>query len=71
MPVTSKMQHLAKYRRVFLLLYFVLTFLIALLGYMLVPMVLSKYSNAMNYFILLSVYGFFVCVYLVYTNYLF
>lgn len=71
MPVTSKMQHLAKYRRVFLLLYFVLTFLIALLGYMLVPMVLPKYSNAMNYFILLSVYGFFVCVYLVYTNYLF
>lgn len=71
MPVKNKLQHLAKNRRTFLALYFVLTLLVSLVGYMLVPIVLPSYANAMNYFVVLSLYGFFVCVYLIYTNYLF
>ena len=71
MPVTNKLQHLAKNRRTFLALYFVLALLISIVGYILVPIVLPSYANAMNYFVVLSIYGFFVCVYLIYTNYLF
>lgn len=71
MPVADKIRHLAIYRKRFLILYFVVTIVIDVFGYMLVPIVLPKYTHAINYFIVLSIYGFFVCVYLVYTNYLF
>lgn len=71
MPVTRKMEHLAKNRKVFLKLYFVTTLLVLVIGYLLVPIVLPKYAYAVNYFVILSLYGFFICVYLVYTNYLF
>lgn len=71
MPVADKIRHLAIYRKRFLILYFVVTIVIDVFGYLLVPIVLPKYAHAINYFIVLSIYGFFVCVYLVYTNYLF
>ena len=71
MSVPYKLQHLATNRRTFLMLYFIITVLVAVSGYFLTPIILPKYTDAMNYFILLSIYGFFVCVYLVYTNYLF
>lgn len=71
MPIQNKLQHLKKNRNIFLLFYICITLLIATTGYFVVPIVLPKYSHAINYFIILSFYGFFVCVYLVYTNYLF
>lgn len=71
MQVKDKLAHLRKNRKIFLTLYLLTTLLIDVFGYMLVPIVLPKYAYAVNYFIVLSVYGFFVCVYLVYTNYLF
>jgi O-antigen/teichoic acid export membrane protein len=71
LPVEEKLQYLKKNRKIFLLLYFVITLLIAVIGYILIPIVLPKYTDSVNYFLVLSVYGFFVCVYLVYTNYLF
>lgn len=71
MSVANKLQHLARNRKMFLMLYFVITLVVAVIGYCITPVILPKYTDAMNYFILLSIYGFFVCVYLVYTNYLF
>lgn len=71
MPVTQKIQHLSKNRRVFLMLYFIISILFAVIGYYLMPLILPQYTYAMNYYIILSFYGFFVCVYLIYTNYLF
>lgn len=71
MPVSDKLQHLEKNRKFFLLFYFCATLLITAIGYLLVPIVLPKYANSINYFLILSIYGFFVCAYLVYTNYLF
>ena len=70
-PITQKLQHLAKNRKIFLYLYLMVTLIITVLGYILVPIILPKYGDAMDYFTILSIYGFFVCVYLVYTNYLF
>lgn len=71
MPVSKKIQHLAKNRRIFLIFYLGISLLIVAMGYLLVPIVLPKYADAIYYFIVLSIYGFFVCAYLVYTNYLF
>ena len=71
MQVKDKLVHLRKNRKIFLTLYLVATLLIDIFGYLLVPIVLPKYAFAVNYFVVLSIYGFFVCVYLVYTNYLF
>jgi len=71
MQVKDKLVHLRKNRKIFLVLYLVVTLLIDMFGYLLVPIVLPKYAFAVNYFVVLSIYGFFVCVYLVYTNYLF
>ena len=66
-----KLKHLSKNRKFFLFLYLAVTLLIDVVCYILIPIVLPKYAYAVNYFLVLSLYGFFVCVYLVYTNYLF
>lgn len=52
-------------------IYFVLPIIISLIGYYLFPLIFPKYSGSMNYFLLLSSYGMLICMYLVYTNYLF
>ena len=70
-PIADKLHHLEINRKRFLVMYFSTTIAIDITGYLLVPIVLPKYAQAINYFIILSIYGFFVCVYLVYTNYLF
>ena len=69
--VENKLQHLTKNRKIFLILYLAVTLLIDVTGYILIPIALPKYVYAVNYFIVLSIYAFFVCVYLIYTNYLF
>lgn len=70
-PIADKLRHLEINRKRFLVMYFSTTIAIGITGYLLVPILLPKYAHAINYFIILSIYGFFVCVYLVYTNYLF
>lgn len=39
--------------------------------YIIIPILLPRYEGAMNYFLILALYGFGVCIYLIYTNYLF
>lgn len=57
--------------RLFIKAYILITVLVTVVGYIIFPLLLPKYAPAMNYFALLAVYGFLVCMYLVYTNYLF
>lgn len=55
-----------------LLLFFIQTTIVLTIAcYLIVPLLLPQYSQAMNYFVILSVYAFFVCYYLIFTNILF
>lgn len=67
----AKMDKTNSQIRLFIKAYIFITFVVTVVGYIIFPILLPKYSGAMNYFTLLAVYGFLVCMYLVYTNYLF
>lgn len=67
----KKMDKLSKQRRLFIGIYIATTLLAVIVGALGVPLVMPKYDGAIMYFLILSVYGFGVCVYLLYTNYLF
>lgn len=45
--------------------------IIAIFGSVFVPIVLPKYGGSIPYFIILTVYGFMVCLYFLFCNYLF
>ena len=62
---------LEKQRKVIRRVYFVATVFVTIVGYFLIPMILPKYAGAMNYYLLLAIYAFGICLYLLYTNYLF
>ena len=47
------------------------TIIIAISGYIVTPIVLPKYSESVNYFLILSLYGFAYCLYFLNTNFLF
>lgn len=67
----KKRVKLANQRRIIRKIYIVSTVVVMVFGYLLVPMILPKYSGAMNYFLILSIYSLGICFYLLYTNYLF
>ncbi len=52
-------------------LYLFLVISIMICGFVLIPILMPKYSSCVPYFLILSVYGFFQCIYLLYCNYLF
>lgn len=52
-------------------IYIISTIIVCLGGATLTPIVLPKYTGSISYFALLSIYGFFQCLYFLYTNYLF
>ena len=54
-----------------LILFLLVALVLSLICYLLVPILLPQYAQSMNYFLVLSVYAFFVCHYLVFTNILF
>lgn len=57
-------------RRLFLV-YLITTILIIIASVIFVPLILPQYVEGVPYFVVLSVYGFFVCLYFLYCNYLF
>ena len=71
MKCEQKIARLKKLQRFYWILYFTFWFFITILGYFIFPFFFPKYFAAMNYFVILSIYAFFFCVYLIYTNYLF
>lgn len=44
---------------------------VAILGYIITPIVLPKYSGGMGYFLILTLYGYAYCLYFLNTNFLF
>lgn len=52
-------------------IYLSATLLTILFGVVFVPLLLSRYSECIPYFLLLSIYGFMVCMYFLFCNYLF
>lgn len=67
----DKIELLKNRRSLYWKIYGVATIVVAIMGYFIVPIFLPKYSAAMKYFLLLSVYAFLFCGYYIYTNYLF
>lgn len=57
-------------RNIFIV-YLVATVVTVLFGCILVPLVLPQYIDSIPYFMILSVYGFMVCMYFLFCNYLF
>ena len=57
-------------RNIFVI-YLVAAVITVLVGSTLVPLILPKYIDSIPYFMILSVYGFMVCMYFLFCNYLF
>ena len=68
---SEKRQLISKQTSSMFFVYLSSAIVVVLLCYFLVPIVLPRYEASMNYFVLLSIYGFFVCIYLMYTNFLY
>ena len=71
MSKDEKLKHLYRQRHLIMRIYLFLTLLAVALSYLLCPLLLPQYSGAMNYFLILSLWGFLLCLYFLYTNYLF
>ena len=67
----QKRQSLSKQKTTMFFVYLISTILITISCYFIIPLILPKYSYSMKYFLILSLYGFFVCVYLMFTNFLY
>ena len=52
-------------------IYGIVALVVLFVSYFLIPILLPKYEGFKNYFVILSVYAFFQCLYYLYTNYLF
>lgn len=71
MSCEEKKKVLKIQRHKLLLVYLVLSLIVMISVYFLVPVFLPKYTNAIYMFIILSIQGFLCCFYFLYTNYLF
>ena len=67
----DKKERLVYLRKTFTYIYLGCSCIIAFLGYIFVPLFFPLYTLSKNYFLILMVYGFFQCLYLLWTNYLF
>ncbi|MBR6125810.1 oligosaccharide flippase family protein [Candidatus Saccharibacteria bacterium] len=67
----DKRNLLKNQRKMMLKVYLLSTIVIVCLGTFLTPFALPKYDASIKYFIVLSMYGFFHCLYFLYTNFLF
>lgn len=71
MSTEDKLNRLKKQKRQILYIYTIAAILISFGGYLLTPLLLPKYSGSVNYFIILSLYGYAYCLYFLNTNFLF
>lgn len=67
----DKLNRLSQQRRIITWVYIIATVISVTAVVLTVPILMPKYINSIEYFIILAVYGFCVCLYLLYTNYLF
>lgn len=71
MSVDEKANRLKSQRKTILLVYLACSILVTFSCIVAIPIVLPKYSMAMNYFPLLAIYAFLNCLYFLYANFLF
>lgn len=69
--IQDKRAVLSKNTRNIFVIYMGASILTVVLGCILVPVVLPKYTESIPFFMILSVYGFLVCLYFLFCNYLF
>lgn len=69
--VTDKRKILKSNTRNIFFVYLAATFIVLIANLVFVPFVLPKYTDSLPFFALLSIYGFMVCMYLLFCNYLF
>ena len=69
--IVDKIKELKKQKNQILLIYVAATIAVMLGGALFVPLALPKYSGSIQYFLILSVSGFFQCLYFLYCNFLF
>lgn len=67
----EKIGILNKQKKKIFLVYLISSICVSTLCYLFVPYFLPQYTAAMKYFLILALYGFFQCVYFLYTNFLF
>ena len=67
----KKKNLLQKQKRYIFKIYLFSSLIILTFGFFLTPIVLPKYEASVNYFAILTLYGFFHCLYFLYTNFLF
>lgn len=67
----KKRELLSTQRHKLIKLYGLLSLAVIIFLYVTIPFVLPKYNSAMNYFLILGVFGFINSLYYLYTNYLF
>ena len=67
----EKLYRLKKQRMIYWCLYLGFSVIYTFLAFVFVPILLPKYVDSLNYLPFLSLYYFLICVYLIYTNYLF
>ena len=68
---SEKNELLTNQRHKLLVIYLFITIIITMVLYFCLPIILPKYSDSMNYFLILSIFGYVNCLYYLYTNYLF
>lgn len=69
--ITDKWIPLKNQTRKLFLVFFAFTIISSVFIFLFVPILLPQYVGAVKYFLILSLYGFLQCVYLLYCNYLF
>lgn len=71
MDNATKMYHLKKQRKAIGAVYAIVTVLVVVVCFFGIPLLLPKYAESKMYIPLLSLYALFLCLYYLYTNYLF
>ncbi len=67
----EKRRRIDAQRRLFARIFFLFTIAVGLAGFFIVPLIFPQYDGSKYYFALLAVFGFFSCIYFLWTNYLF
>lgn len=67
----DKYNYLSKMRNLFSTLYLGCSILVAVISYIFVPLLLPQYASSKGYILVLSIFGYLQCIYLLWTNYLF
>lgn len=71
MSIRDKERHLMNQKSTLFRIYTLSALIIVILVSFFVPIIFPKYEQSVFYFILLAVYAYFFCIYLLYTNFLF